>query len=280
MDTRKQHEQPQDEGLRGNNTMDNQLLERLELTAENPDLGIVFTNEELVKICCALSALVKTQKIGSVDGKSGKDGERGLAGLDGTSGKDGNKGNPGKDAIVTSEMLSEIAAQAVKLVQLPDFDALVEERITANPLAVRDAVELLPPDELFHVESIDGLADIIEELRKMIGRASQAGGVSVNKVLSLIEEHNDGEQTYSYVAKTSNYTLKEEDNLVDCNGTFTITLPTAVGFTSEYIIKNSGNGIITISTTSSQTIDGDSTTELNEKDAAVVRSNGSNWIIK
>jgi hypothetical protein len=58
-------------------------------------------------------------------------------------------------------------------------------------------------------------------------------------------------------AKTSNYTLTSSDSLVTGSGTFTFTLPTAVGISGKtYTIKNVGSGTIFIATTSGQTIDG------------------------
>ena len=67
-----------------------------------------------------------------------------------------------------------------------------------------------------------------------------------------------------YVAKTANYTITSADEVVDCTtGTFTTTLPTAVGITGKsFTIKNSGTGVITVATTSSQTIDGVTTQSL------------------
>ena len=67
-----------------------------------------------------------------------------------------------------------------------------------------------------------------------------------------------------YAAKTGTYTLTATDHTIDCTtGTFTATLPTAVGCTGrEYAIKNSGTGVITVATTSSQTIDGSTTYSL------------------
>lgn len=86
---------------------------------------------------------------------------------------------------------------------------------------------------------------------------------------------------YPYVAKTAIYTLTSADYIVDCTAnTFTITLPTAVGRQGmTFIVKNSGTGVITIATTSSQTIDGSSTQTLNQYDAITVLSNNANWII-
>ena len=87
--------------------------------------------------------------------------------------------------------------------------------------------------------------------------------------------------TVPYVAKTATYTATTDDYTVDCTtGTFTVTLPTAVGATGRvYIVKNSGAGTITVATTSSQTIDGTSTVTLATKAVTRVQSNGSNWIV-
>ncbi len=77
-------------------------------------------------------------------------------------------------------------------------------------------------------------------------------------------------------------TLDGSDELVDCTAnTFTVTLPTAVGYVKEYVIKNSGTGIITLATTSSQTIDGVASgiITLVQGDCIHLRSNGANWII-
>ena len=85
-----------------------------------------------------------------------------------------------------------------------------------------------------------------------------------------------------YVAKTSNYTASASNYVIDCTAnTFTVTLPTAAGIQGQiYIIKNSGTGVITIATTSSQTIDGTTTKVLNSQyQSYTVMSNGSNWII-
>lgn len=62
------------------------------------------------------------------------------------------------------------------------------------------------------------------------------------------------------------------------SGTTTITLPTAVSNTNSYSIKNTGNNIVTIATTSSQTIDGSSTASLPVANTSLTLvSAGSNW---
>jgi hypothetical protein len=87
---------------------------------------------------------------------------------------------------------------------------------------------------------------------------------------------------YAYAAKTTTYTITTSDSVIDCtSGTFTVTLPTAVGFSGlQYTIKNSGTGVITIATTSSQTIDGGTTASLAVQYVSLtVVSNGANWIV-
>jgi len=86
--------------------------------------------------------------------------------------------------------------------------------------------------------------------------------------------------TFAYRAITALRTLDSTDEVVDCTAnTFTVTLPTAVGFVKSYTIKNSGTGVITVATTSSQTIDGNLTVSLNQYDSITVRSTNTNWIL-
>jgi len=64
------------------------------------------------------------------------------------------------------------------------------------------------------------------------------------------------------------------------SGTFTLTMPTAASNTNRYTIKQSGTGVLTIATTSSQTIDGSTTYTLNRQYQAIdLISDGSNWIV-
>ena len=77
------------------------------------------------------------------------------------------------------------------------------------------------------------------------------------------------------------YTVGTNDYLIDITGnTITVTLPTAVGVNGKnYVIKNRGTDVVTVETTSSQTIDGASTKSLNNNDGIEIISDGSNWII-
>jgi len=93
----------------------------------------------------------------------------------------------------------------------------------------------------------------------------------------------NGSLVLNYVAKTANYTAGATDYIINCtSGTFNITFPTAVGITGQvYVVKNSGTGVITILTTSSQTIDGVASGALSliQFDSLTVQSDGANWLI-
>lgn len=86
---------------------------------------------------------------------------------------------------------------------------------------------------------------------------------------------------FPYVAKTTTYTITDSDYLINCtSGTFTVTLPTAVGIVGKtYIIKNSGTGTITLDGNGTETIDGALTFTLTQYVSVTVVSNGANWII-
>lgn len=80
--------------------------------------------------------------------------------------------------------------------------------------------------------------------------------------------------------KTGNYTATPADEVIVCSGTFTVTLPTAVGITGkQYDVKNTGVGLVTVATTSSQLIDGESSMMLPSKSNMEVVSDGTGWRI-
>ena len=88
--------------------------------------------------------------------------------------------------------------------------------------------------------------------------------------------------TLPFTNQTSNYVVDNNDCVVNCtSGTFTVTLPTAVGIEGQYfIIKNSGTGVITIDGNNVETIDGALSKILAvQYESITLVSNGSNWIV-
>jgi len=92
---------------------------------------------------------------------------------------------------------------------------------------------------------------------------------------------SQGGITFPYVGITTTYSISSDDYFIECtSGTFNVTLPTAVGSAGKiYVIKNSDTGVITVDTTSSETIDGVLTKTLNQYDSVIFESNGTNWVI-
>jgi len=90
-----------------------------------------------------------------------------------------------------------------------------------------------------------------------------------------------GGSILAYTYKTATYSITSDDYYVEAVGTFDINLPTATGATGKtYLIKNSGTGVITIGTTSSQLIDNLPSYDLAFYDTLVVTSNGTNWNVE
>ena len=88
----------------------------------------------------------------------------------------------------------------------------------------------------------------------------------------------DDPDVRSVVNTTGAYTAEAGD-VVLAAGTFTVTLPTAVGLLGEEItVKNTGAGTITIGRTSSQTIDGAASNDsLAAQEARTYMSDGGGW---
>ena len=92
-----------------------------------------------------------------------------------------------------------------------------------------------------------------------------------------------GTTTLPLTNQTSNYTADATtDCVVNCtSGTFTVTLPTAVGIEGQYfVIKNSGAGVITVDGSGAETIDGSPDFTLSTQyESVTVVSNGANWAV-
>ena len=84
-----------------------------------------------------------------------------------------------------------------------------------------------------------------------------------------------------YVAKTSLYTATNDDRVINCtSGTYTITLPTAVSQAGrEFVINNSGSGVITVDGASAETVAGAATQVLSGRGRLRIVSDGSNWVV-
>ena len=80
---------------------------------------------------------------------------------------------------------------------------------------------------------------------------------------------------------TTGAAVVSTDYVYLCSGITTFTLPTAVGNTNLYTVKNTGVNTITIATTTAQTIDGGTApiTITRQNNSLDFISNGTNWFL-
>lgn len=108
--------------------------------------------------------------------------------------------------------------------------------------------------------------------------------IKQKEALRLIHHFVTGQMTSIkvYSVKTADYTIISTDYLIHyLTGSFTATLPDAAAVEegSEFMIKNSGSGTITLDGNGSQTIDGAATKTLAQHKYLKVMNDGANWII-
>ena len=86
--------------------------------------------------------------------------------------------------------------------------------------------------------------------------------------------------TFKQVTINSAYTATTSDYMIDVSGgTFTVTLPSAVGIQGRLlVIKNNGGGAVTVQTILGQNIDDKPFVILGETNSLQLASNGSNWV--
>lgn len=85
-----------------------------------------------------------------------------------------------------------------------------------------------------------------------------------------------------FVSVSANYTLIGTDHTVECtDNSFTISLLSAAVVTAgrEFVIANTGTGVITIDPFGAETINGDADFEIYQYESLTLKSNGVNWII-
>ena len=107
---------------------------------------------------------------------------------------------------------------------------------------------------------------------------------SKNAVYDKIETISAGSGITRTVVVTSGNVTAGASSATDyvylVAGAHTVTMPTAVGNTNLYKIKNNHSSNITINTTASQTIDGATSISVAPEESVDLISDGSNWRIQ
>lgn len=138
--------------------------------------------------------------------------------------------------------------------------------------------------DLVDIEQIIATADVDNVISYLI--TGEIEGVNTDMIQMVSNADSSGgtvTDSGTITSVTANYTTLSSDDVIDCtSGTFDVTLITAVGRAGKIQhIKNSGSGLITIKTTSAQTIDGiaSGVLVLDQYTSLSVVSDGTNWII-
>lgn len=199
------------------------LMKKLRAYAKDPDFVVEPTKKELadlvILVLGAVSQIEKAIKEGRLDGYTpkadkdylGKDSalnfltehvNKMLANADSALAEKGSQFEAkvqqaienirdGQDGIVTEEEIRKAADLAYMMIELPDFDALVTEKVQASGSTIRDALESLPEgEEQLRPEAIQGLEDRFSELKELIGQVSVGKGGTIGK-----------EQVYGFIKR-------------------------------------------------------------------------------
>jgi hypothetical protein len=85
----------------------------------------------------------------------------------------------------------------------------------------------------------------------------------------------------SIVSKTSNYTMVSSDDIIVCDGIFTVSLTAVASINAKvYTIKNKGTGTVTVDPDGSELIEGSSTLALSAGESVDIFPQGGAWYIK
>jgi len=83
----------------------------------------------------------------------------------------------GDNGIVTEEEIGRAARMALELIELPDFEAMVQTEITTDGVAVRDALELLNGEDKLEQSAVKDLKEDLAKLWDEVQKKSAGNGV-------------------------------------------------------------------------------------------------------
>lgn len=90
----------------------------------------------------------------------------------------------GENGIVTDADIVRASQMALEMIDLPDFDSLVDEKMTANPIAVRDGLEsIIVEEDKLKIEAISNLRKELDSL-KSLSNNTTGGGVRLLRYLA------------------------------------------------------------------------------------------------
>lgn len=202
------------------------------------------------------------------DGKDGKDGRNGRDGKDGIDGLDGKDGVDGKNA--TEIDINKLIVDTVNYIESREGEERIDAKAIKNlPEFTREVVREVG-QHFIETPIKSGTNTTVRKDASGAWVIDASGGSSSGITRSINNISTD----------TTAGNTPSVDYEYNCTGPLTVTLPTAVNNTNKYTVTRI-SGLITVNTTSSQTINGSlsATLTINNMSLDFV-SDGSNWIIK
>ena len=122
------------------------------------------------------------------------------------------------------------------------------------------------------------ITDATPSTSSITGSLIVGGGAGIAGDLYVGGEVFSTGATYRSVSATDAFVVG--DRIIDCTAnSFTVSLPAAGNVGREYILKNSGSGVITLDADAAETIDGAATQTLVQYVSLTVVDDGTGWII-
>lgn len=148
---------------------------------------------------------------------------------------------------------------------LPVTSGLQVMQLTANTAVIANGSQQLASSTTTATE-LSYVHGVTSSIQAQINALVASGGIS--RVITSVS------------SPTTAGSTALRDYVYFVSGTTTLTLPTAVGNSNLYTVKNTGVNTVTIATTAGQTIDGSASITLPVANTSVdLVSNGSNWSI-
>jgi len=207
-------------------------------------------------------ARIEAEKL-FIDPEKGDEGEQGIPGVDGKDGKDGIDGKNGKDGK---------SVKGRDGTDGEDGQDGTDGKDGEKGERGENGKDAIVPEDL--------LTELTEKIKKLEARpiAQPLGSFGLANP-SLIAQRNN--TLLPYTKATADYVMNHKEYMIECDGTFSVTLPTAgAGRGKSFKIKNTGTGTITIKGSGDETIDGTNTKMIDiQYTSLTLLSNGSNYLI-
>lgn len=131
----------------------------------------------------------------------------------------------GNDGVVTDAEIARAAELAFDMLEIPDFESLVQEQITANPMAVRDSLELISEEkDKLSQDAVQNLREDLRQLQEQIARINLDVKGSVGTSKNVIDYMITQRIADGTIGSGSGVSIEVPTGTVNgSNTTFTVT---------------------------------------------------------